>query len=314
MRTDRLLGILTTLLQNGAVTAPQLAEKFEVSRRTITRDVDALCQAGIPLVTTQGKGGGISIAAGYRLEAALLTQEELQTILAGVKSLDGLLNSDHMTALTEKLGAGRRQVLEADDLFLIDLATYYKDDLAKKMALVQRAVREKRTLRFCYYYAKGESMREVEPYRLVFHWGGWYLYSWCLERQAFRLFKLNRMWEMELTGQSFACRQVRLEELDFDLKQGGEPIRLIARLQARAKYRLVEEYGPGCYTEQPDGSLLFQRDFFDAEYMRSWLLGMEDAVTVLEPAWAVRQIADRARKILALYEPQDHGPAPGEKK
>ena len=169
MRTDRLLGILTTLLQNGAVTAPQLAEKFEVSRRTITRDIDALGRAGIPLVTTQGKGGGIAIAAGYRLEAALLTQDELQAILAGVKSLDGLLNSDHMAALAEKLGAGRRQVLEADDLFLIDLATYYKDDLAKKMALVQRAAREKHTLRFCYYYAKGENMREVEPYRLVFH-------------------------------------------------------------------------------------------------------------------------------------------------
>ena len=74
-------------------------------------------------MTTQGKGGGIAIAAGYRLEAALLTQDELQAILAGVKSLDGLLNSDHMAALAEKLGAGRRQVLEADDLFLIDLAT-----------------------------------------------------------------------------------------------------------------------------------------------------------------------------------------------
>lgn len=307
MRTDRLLGILTTLLQNGTVTAPQLAEKFEVSRRTITRDIDALGRAGIPMVTTQGKGGGIAIAAGYRLEAALLTQDELQAILAGVKSLDGLLNSDHMAALAEKLGAGRRQVLEADDLFLIDLATYYKDDLAKKMALVQRAAREKHTLRFCYYYAKGESMREVEPYRLVFHWGGWYLYSWCLERQAFRLFKLNRMWELEVTGRSFDPRPVRLEELDFDPGMGGDEVHLVARFQQRAKYRLVEEYGPDCYTEQPNGDLLFRRDFYDPEYMRSWLLGMGDAVTVLEPAWAARQIAERARRILALYPAEESG-------
>lgn len=307
MRTDRLLGILTTLLQSGSVTAPQLAEKFEVSRRTITRDIDALGRAGIPLVTTQGKGGGISIAAGYRLEAALLTEEELQAILAGVKSLDGLMNSDHMAALAEKLGAGRRQVLEADDLFLIDLATYYKDDLAKKMALVQRATREKRTLRFCYYYAKGESVREVEPYRLVFHWGGWYLYSWCLERRAFRLFKLNRMWELEVTARTFAPRPVRLEELQFDLSSGGAPIRLTARVSPHAKYRLVEEYGPECYLRQPDGSLLFRWDFFDAEYMRSWLLGMGEDVTVLEPAWAAEQIAAHARRILALYEPLGKG-------
>lgn len=305
MRTDRLLGILTTLLQNRTVTAPQLAEKFEVSRRTITRDVDALCQAGIPLVTTQGRGGGISIAAGYRLNSSLLTQEELQAIMAGVKSLDHLLNSNHTQALTEKLGAGRGQVLASDDLFLIDLATYYQDALAEKMALVQQAAREKRTLRFCYYYSKGESWREVEPYRLMFHWGAWYLFSWCLQRQAFRLFKLNRLWQLEVTENSFIPRPVYPEDLVFEPEQGNTPVLLKARFAARAKYWLVEEYGPQCYTPQQDGTLYFERKFYDPAYMKSWLLSMGDAVTVLEPHWAAEEMVKYAKKILDLYAEQD---------
>ena len=95
--------------------------------------------------------------------------------------------------------------------------------------------------------------------------------------------------------------------MDFDPGTGGDEVHLVARFQQRAKYRLVEEYGPDCYTEQPNGDLLFQRDFYDPEYMRSWLLGMGDAVTVLEPAWAARQIAERARRILALYPGEEGG-------
>ena len=266
--------------------------------------MDTLCQAGVPLVTAQGRGGGIAIAAGYRLNSTLLTQDELQAILAGVKSLDGLLATGHSQHLAEKLGAGKGQVLQADDLFLIDLANYYKDELAHKMALIREAVQKKLTLRFCYYYAKGESWREVEPYRLVFHWGSWYLYSWCLERQAFRLFKLNRLWQAIVTANAFTPRPVTPPELDLDAA-ADSPVELVARVEPKAKYRLVEEYGPGCYMQQPDGSLLFRHTFYDAGYMQSWLLGMGEEVTVLEPDWAAQAMVDHAKRILARYVKHD---------
>ena len=106
MKIDRLIGILALLLQQERVTAPQLARTFEVSRRTIQRDVEALCRAGIPLVTTQGQGGGISIMEGYRIDSTLLTSGDMQAILAGLRSLDSVSGTNRYAQLMEKLSAG----------------------------------------------------------------------------------------------------------------------------------------------------------------------------------------------------------------
>ena len=105
MKIDRLIGIITILLQKDQVTAPELAERFEVSRRTINRDIEDICQAGIPLVTTQGYGGGISIADGFKVDHTLLTQEELQLVFSGLKGLDSVSERSHSLRLAEKLSA-----------------------------------------------------------------------------------------------------------------------------------------------------------------------------------------------------------------
>ena len=86
MKIDRLIGILSVLLQEETVTAPELAERFEVSRRTINRDIDDLLYAGIPIRTTQGVGGGIRIADGYKMDRTILTSKDMQMILAGLRS------------------------------------------------------------------------------------------------------------------------------------------------------------------------------------------------------------------------------------
>ena len=106
MKIDRLIGILSILLQKDKVTAPYLAEKFEVSRRTINRDIEDLCRAGIPLVTTQGVNGGISIMEGYKIDSTLLTSTDMQAILAGLRSLDSVSGTNRYMQLMEKLSAG----------------------------------------------------------------------------------------------------------------------------------------------------------------------------------------------------------------
>ena len=90
MKIDRLIGILSILLQEDKTTAPELAERFEVSRRTINRDIEDLCKAGIPVRTVQGTGGGISIMDGYRMDRTILTSRDMQMILAGLRSLDSV--------------------------------------------------------------------------------------------------------------------------------------------------------------------------------------------------------------------------------
>ncbi len=111
IKTERLIGILAILLQREKVTAPELAEQFEVSRRTIQRDVETLCRAGIPICTAQGAGGGIFIMEGYRVDRTLLTTPEMQAILAGLRSLDSVSGTRRYAQLMEKLSAGARTLL-----------------------------------------------------------------------------------------------------------------------------------------------------------------------------------------------------------
>ena len=103
MKIDRLIGILSVLLQKDKVTAPELAERFEVSRRTINRDIEDLCRAGIPIRTSQGTGGGISIMDGYRMDRTILTSKDMQMILAGLRSLDSVSGSSYYGQLMEKI-------------------------------------------------------------------------------------------------------------------------------------------------------------------------------------------------------------------
>ena len=111
MKIDRLIGILSILLQEEKITAPELAERFEVSRRTINRDIEDLCRAGIPIFTSQGAGGGISIMDGYRMDRTILTSRDMQMILAGLRSLDSVSVSHYYGQLMEKLKAGSSDVI-----------------------------------------------------------------------------------------------------------------------------------------------------------------------------------------------------------
>ena len=111
MKIDRLIGILSILLQEEIITAPELAERFEVSRRTINRDIEDLCRAGIPIFTSQGAGGGISIMDGYRMDRTILTSRDMQMILAGLRSLDSVSGSHYYGQLMEKLKAGSSDVI-----------------------------------------------------------------------------------------------------------------------------------------------------------------------------------------------------------
>ena len=120
MKIDRLIGILSILLQKEMTTAPELADHFEVSRRTINRDIEDLCKAGIPIQTSQGAGGGISIMNGYRMDRTILTSRDMQMILAGLRSLDSVSGSRYYGQLMEKIQAGSSEFVNGRDSILID--------------------------------------------------------------------------------------------------------------------------------------------------------------------------------------------------
>lgn len=301
MKIDRLIGILSILLQQEKVTAPQLAEKFEVSRRTINRDIEDLCKAGIPIDTAQGLNGGISIMEGYKIDRTLLTSSDLQAILAGFRSLDSVSGTNRYGQLMEKLSAGASGTFAGDQFILIDLASWYKGSLASKIELIRAAIERCAAIRFLYYSPKGEAMRCLEPYYIVFQWSNWYVWGWCREREDFRLFKLNRMAELSCTGEIFEKQQD--VQPDFSNERVfPENYRIKARFAPECKWRLVEEYGSGCYTEAADGTLLFSIGYTNRENLLSWILSFGDKAELLEPEELRRELARLGKGIWEKYD------------
>lgn len=300
MKIDRLIGILSLLLQKDTVTAPELAAQFEVSRRTINRDIEDLCKAGIPVVTRQGTGGGISIMENYRMERTLLTNAEMQDILAGLRGLDSVNGTNRYGQLMEKLSAGSSDFMVGSQSVLIDLSSWYKDSLAPKIELIQDAIGRSLELRFHYFSPKGEQERCIEPYYLIFRWSSWYVWGWCRSREDFRLFKLNRMEKLQLS-EKFTRRPVPLPDLSNErIFPGG--IRVKALIDRDCKWRLVEEFGTGCFTQQADGRLLFQADYTDRENLLTWLLSFREKAEILEPEDLREELRRTLLKTLEHYE------------
>ena len=300
MKIDRLIGILSILLQEEKTTAPKLAEKFEVSRRTINRDIEDLCKAGIPIRTAQGTGGGISIMDGYCIDRTILTSKDMQMILAGLRGLDSVSGKRYYGQLMEKIQTGSSEFISGRDSMLIDLSSWYKGSLAPKIEVIQNAIENRHIIQFMYYAPSGESNRRVEPYYLVFQWSSWYVWGWCLERKDYRLFKLNRMDCVVETDRGFLRRDVPMPDLSNEkIFPGG--IKVKALFTPNMKWRLVEEFGPNCFTETDDGRLLFSADYTDMENLVTWLMTFGAKVEVLEPEEVRDIICRNAEEIIKIY-------------
>lgn len=301
MKIDRLIGILSILLQKDTVTAPELAEEFEVSRRTINRDIEALCKAGIPIQTMQGVGGGIRIMDGYRMDRTLLTSKDMQMITAGLRSLDSVSGSHYYSQLMEKLKAGSSDFISGRDSILIDLSSWYKESVSPKVTLIQEAIENRQIVSFRYFAPEKDSVRRVEPYYLIFKWSSWYLWGFCLEREDFRLFKLNRMDQLVKVKEHFAQREVPMPDLSMDTLYPRD-IEVQAVFEAESKWKLVEEFGPHCFRELPGGKLLLRERYSDEESLIVWLLTFGDKVEVLEPVSVREELLRIATSMKAKYE------------
>lgn len=281
MKIDRMIGILSILLQKDKTTIPELAQHFEVSERTISRDLDSLGMAGIPLTTSRGTGGGVSIMDGYRIDRTVLTGSEMQAILAGLKGLDSVSGTNRYAQLMEKLSAGSSDVLPVGSHILINLASWSKTRIADQMERIGTAIEQHRRIHFHYASPSGESDRILEPAYLLFEWSSWYVYGFDLTREDWRLFKLSRATDLTL-GESFSPKVAPMPDLSND-RVFPEHIRLRALVQPQYRFRIIEEYGADAYTEQADGRLLFSFGFTNREHLLSWVLSFGEGIELLEP-------------------------------
>lgn len=279
MKIDRLIGILSILLQQEKITAPELAKKFEVCRRTINRDIENLCKAGIPIVTKQGQNGGISIIDGYKIDKTLLTSSDMQAILSGLGSLDSVSGTNQVSILMEKLGASN--FISGNPNILIDLSSWYKDSLSPKIEQIKKAIEQNRLISFVYYSPKGESSRIIEPYYLVFRWSSWYVWGYCKKRDDYRLFKLNRMTHLK-TKEIFEKRVVPTPDLSTE-KIFNHKYEIQAIIKPEYRWRLIDEYGLESFTVMQDGNLLFSFMFTDEQSIINWILSFKGAAELIYP-------------------------------
>lgn len=300
MKIERLIGILSILLQQDKVTAPALAERFEVSRRTINRDIEELCRAGIPIATSQGQRGGISIMEGYRVDRTLLTSAEMQAILAGLRSLDSVSGTNRYQVLMEKLSLGSSDILASNSHIVIDLSAWHGKSLAPRIEFVQAAIERRERLAFTYYGPRGEGERVMEPYLLVFHWSSWYVWGYCVKRRDYRMFKLLRMGNVRGTGELFEPRDLPPFSID-ETRIYPRTLEASVLVDASLKWRIIEECGLDCF-EEMDGRLLVKSKFVDKESLFMWLLSLGAQAELAEPLQLRLEYGELVKRIYAKYE------------
>lgn len=309
MKIDRLISILVVLLRRERVQAKELAEMFDVSVRTILRDVDAINLAGIPIVTFQGANGGISIAKGYRLDKSVLSADDMAAIIAALKGVSGTMPDHRYDVLMEKL----KNPLSTAQLDMLDLKTRQmiidlspwgeNASLKEKTVLIRQAIENHREIEFDYIDAESrKSKRRVEPYSLILKGKNWYLYAWCLLRQDFRLFKLNRIKHLLLTDQHFQPREVPQEEYPWEGEwQSSSGMITLDLLFAPEMESIIEEYFDAEMVVQADGKIMLSICLPENNWMYGWLLSFGSMVEVINPPYIRSILADIAREIVEKY-------------
>jgi len=295
------------LLEKGRMTAGELAEKLEVSARTVLRDVDALSAAGVPVYTTQGQGGGVALLESYVLDRAAFTEEEQRQLFTALQSLPGQEGEQVLTKLSALFRRGR------EDWLQVNLSRWGAgEEDNQKFQLLKRAVLERQVLAFDYASSYGSTLaRRVLPARLVFKGQGWYLQAFDLEREDWRTFRLSRMLSPTFTGEVF---HRRLEPPDVNFSGEIPPLfRVEARLRfaPHLAYRVYDEFDQSCVVRQEDGSLLVEAVFPEDQWLYGYLLSFGAGVEVLSPDVLRRRLAALGWKIYWAHAGEHDMPCQG---
>ncbi len=297
MQINRLFEIVYILLERQNVTAKSLAERFEVSSRTIYRDIETLSAANVPVYMRRGKSGGISLLPGYVLDRVLLSPEERGEILA---ALHGLSAADKtaggaLAKLSGLFGGGGSNInwVEVD----------YSDWNPQKRGqfdLIKRAIIERRGIRFDYYGTDGSlTCREAEPLTLWFKSRAWYLKAYCLTRQDFRLFRLSRIKNAELTDRRFEAKI--MPDYDETVVPLLTPPEVKLKFSPLLRFKLFDEFDDEKIVQNPDGSSTVT--FFAPvdEWLVGYIISLGPDVEALSPQSLRDGVRDRLQESLKIY-------------
>ncbi|HBU11317.1 MAG TPA: YafY family transcriptional regulator [Clostridiales bacterium] len=291
---SRLFEIIYYLLDKPGVTAGELSARFEVSQRTIYRDIDALSAAGIPVYAKQGKGGGIFLLEDFVLNKAMLSKREMDEILMGLQSLGA---AGYENSLLHKMGAFFR---ETQSWVSVDFSGWSAQGKLT-FYTVKEAILARNVLVFAYYGASGASeRRHVEPLQLVFKSRSWYMLGFCRNRNDYRVFRLSRMKHVEQTEETFE-RALPAEETITSAPAVVKNMAFTLKVAGELAYRVYDEFEPEQVQRQEDGSFLVRACYPAGEWVYGYILSYGAGAEVLEPKEMREQVRRRVNGMAGVY-------------
>jgi len=309
MKVNRLVSIIMILLDKERIGAQELADMFEVSTRTIYRDIDTINIAGIPVRSTSGVGGGFEIMPKYKVDRTVFSTADLSALLMGLSNLSNMIRGDELVHALAKvksfIPADRAKDIElkANQIY-IDLTPWMGNrNMQSYLEIIKTALQESKLLSFEYADRYGnKTARTVEPYQLVLKSSYWYFQAYCHKRNDYRLLRLSRISNLQMKEETFTPRDYQKPQLDF--------ADILETLQTKIKIRIhksiMDRVLDYCTYQQfpPDGDehYIVSFPFIENEYYYNILLSFGDKCECLEPLHVRTEIKRRIYNIATLYE------------
>lgn len=296
MQINRLFEMVYLLLNKENVTAGEMAKHFEVSPRTIYRDVELLSSAGIPIYMTKGKGGGISLLPDFVLNKAVLTENEKADILSALHAMDAVSLEKTDTAvkkLSSLFGSGDSDWVEVDFSGWANA-----EEEAKIFTILKKAILEKNAVKLLYHGSDSNIERVVEPLKLCFKGQGWYLYGYCRVRNDYRFFKLRRIKNLSVLDEIF--NRQKPEKIFNGAKVFRDDfVTITLKFSKEMAYRIYDEFPDS--EVLPDGSFKATLTMPRGEWIDHYLATFGEHCEVLEPIDIRIQIKEKLQKTLEQY-------------
>ena len=309
MKVDRLVSIILILLKKERIGAYELAEQFEVSPRTIYRDIDAINLAGIPVRSTPGVNGGFEIMPQFKLDRKVFSTADLSAILMGLSSLSGMMRGDDLANALAKvrsfIPAGQAKDIEqkANQIQIDPTPWINARDLQLYLDAIHTALDGCNLIWFKYIDRSGnQTERIVEPYQLVLKSDDWYLQAYCYIREDYRMFKLTRISQLIVLDETFLPREYPAPQLDFSDAAAARQITITLRIHKSILERVLDYVASEDIA--PDGAdhYIVRYPLIENDYYYGILLSFGDKCECIEPPNVRAEMKRRAEAIVTLYK------------
>ncbi|WP_312941626.1 YafY family protein [Oscillibacter sp.] len=308
MKVDRLVSIILLLLEKERIGAQELAKLFEVSPRTIYRDIEAINMAGIPVHSTSGVGGGFEIMQNYKLDKTVFSTADLSAILMGLSNLSSVMRGDELVNTLAKVKiftpADKEKDIELKaNRICIDSSPWMSNrNILQYLEMIKTALQESMLLTFEYISHHGKkTTRTVEPYQLILKSGHWYLQGYCRERHDFRLFSISRISNLTLQEESFTPQHYQKPILDATDILETIQTKIKIRIHKSVMDRVLDYCAFEDFLCDGDEWYIVSFPFVENEYYYDILLSFGDKCECLEPLHIRTEMKRKIQKIAALY-------------